>query len=132
MVGIPKPTVVAFAALQRGPILLDDAWISRRAALHDRYLDVAHVGDASRLAYLHGPETVWSEEEVAEYIRYDTEINKLEKKTAELKAKGVDTGDIEFELKLAKDKARQTMFTMAKTYIDSIKSRLAKQGITID
>src|SRR5262245_17310253 len=39
--------------------------MSRRAALHDRYLDVARVGDASRLAYLHGPETVWSEEEVA-------------------------------------------------------------------
>jgi hypothetical protein len=73
-----------------------------------------------------------SEEEVAEYIKYDTEIIKLEKKTAELKARGVDTGDIEFELKLAKDKARQTMFTMAKTYIDSIKGRLAKQGVTVD
>ena len=73
-----------------------------------------------------------SEEEIAEYIKYDTEIIKIEKKVAELKAKGGDTADIEFELKLAKDKARQTMFTMAKTYIDSIKSRLAKQGVTID
>ncbi len=43
----------------------DHAWMSRRTALHDRYLDVARAGDASRLAYLHGPETVWSEEEVA-------------------------------------------------------------------
>jgi hypothetical protein len=73
-----------------------------------------------------------SEEEIAEYIKYDTEIIKIEKKVAELKAKGGDTADIEFELKLAKDKARQTMFTMAKTYIDSIKNRLAKQGVTVD
>jgi coproporphyrinogen III oxidase-like Fe-S oxidoreductase len=42
----------------------DDAWMSRRTALHDRYMDVARVGDASRLAYLHGPEVVWSQEEV--------------------------------------------------------------------
>ena len=45
--------------------MLDDAWMRGRTALHDRFLDVAHVGDASRLAYLHGPETVWTEEEVA-------------------------------------------------------------------
>jgi coproporphyrinogen III oxidase-like Fe-S oxidoreductase len=45
--------------------LRDDAWLSRRAALHSRYFDVARVGDASRLAYLHGPETVWTEQEVA-------------------------------------------------------------------
>jgi len=44
--------------------LRDDVW-SRRTALHDRYLDVARVGDASRLAYLHGPTTVWTEAEVA-------------------------------------------------------------------
>ncbi len=43
----------------------DDAWISRRSALHDRYSRVARIGDASRLAYLHGPTSVWTEEEVA-------------------------------------------------------------------
>lgn len=42
-----------------------DSWLSRRTALHDRYLDVARVGDASRLAYLRGPETTWAEKEVA-------------------------------------------------------------------
>lgn len=42
-----------------------DSWLRRRTALHDRYLEVARVGDASRLAYLRGPETVWTEEEVA-------------------------------------------------------------------
>lgn len=40
--------------------------MSQRQALHDRYLEVAKIGDASRLAYLHGGERVWSEEEVAE------------------------------------------------------------------
>lgn len=43
----------------------DDAWLSRRTALHDRYLDVGKIGDASRLSYLHGPEVTWTEEEVA-------------------------------------------------------------------
>lgn len=45
--------------------MIDDAWISRRTALHDRYLEVARIGDASRLAYLHGPTVVWKQEEVA-------------------------------------------------------------------
>jgi coproporphyrinogen III oxidase-like Fe-S oxidoreductase len=45
--------------------MINEAWIHRRTALHDRYLDVARVGDASRLAYLHGPEKTWTQEEVA-------------------------------------------------------------------
>src|SRR5579862_211171 len=52
--------------------LRDDAWLSRRAALHGRYLEVARVGDASRLAFLRGAETVWTEEEVAELWRQGT------------------------------------------------------------
>jgi coproporphyrinogen III oxidase-like Fe-S oxidoreductase len=43
----------------------DDVWLAQRQALHDRYLELAKVGDASRLAYLHGPETSWTLEEVA-------------------------------------------------------------------
>ncbi len=39
--------------------------MSSRTALHDRYLSVARVGDASRLAYLHGSEVEWNEEQVA-------------------------------------------------------------------
>jgi coproporphyrinogen III oxidase-like Fe-S oxidoreductase len=52
--------------------LRDDAWLNRRAALHDRYLEVARVGDASRLAFLRGPETTWTEEGVAELWREGT------------------------------------------------------------
>jgi coproporphyrinogen III oxidase-like Fe-S oxidoreductase len=42
-----------------------DEWMNRRAALHDRFMSAARAGDASRLAYLHGPETEWTQEEVA-------------------------------------------------------------------
>lgn len=45
--------------------MISDTWMSRRQALHDRFLEVARLGDASRLAYLHGPTRLWSEEEVA-------------------------------------------------------------------
>ena len=45
--------------------LRDDGSLNRRTALHDRFSEIARIGDASRLAYLHGPETVWTEEEVA-------------------------------------------------------------------
>jgi len=45
--------------------VLDDNWMSRREALHQRYLEVARLGDASRLAYLHGPTRNWSEDEIA-------------------------------------------------------------------
>jgi len=39
-----------------------------------------------------------------------------------------DVHDQEFELKLARDKISQTMFTMSKTYIDSARNRLNKLG----
>jgi coproporphyrinogen III oxidase-like Fe-S oxidoreductase len=45
--------------------LPDAAWLSRRQQLHERYMEVARVGDASRLSYLHGPTQVWTEEEAA-------------------------------------------------------------------
>jgi coproporphyrinogen III oxidase-like Fe-S oxidoreductase len=45
--------------------LSNDVWLSRRRALHDRYFEVARIGDASRLAYLHGPEREWTQAEIA-------------------------------------------------------------------
>src|SRR5439155_17722520 len=63
----PRSSVVQFVDWYsaRMNLVSDEPWLRRRTALHDRYLEVARVGDSSRLAYLHGPETVWSEEEVA-------------------------------------------------------------------
>jgi len=69
-----------------------------------------------------------SEEEINEYLEYDTKIQDLTSRTEALKKKGVNTTDVEFELKLAKDKVSQTMFAMAKTYIDSVENRIKKLG----
>jgi hypothetical protein len=69
-----------------------------------------------------------SDNEIDEYIKYDTDVEALIQKSKELKARGIDTTDIEFELKLARDKISQTMFTMAKTYIDSVRNRIRKLG----
>jgi coproporphyrinogen III oxidase-like Fe-S oxidoreductase len=43
----------------------DDAWLKRRQALHDRYLQIEQVGDASRFAFLHTTTRTWTESEVA-------------------------------------------------------------------
>jgi len=67
-----------------------------------------------------------SEKEIGQYLTFDKDITDLEERTKALKAKGIDTSDLEFELKLARDKTNQTMFTMAKTYIDSVKTKIAK------
>ncbi|MCC6848781.1 MAG: radical SAM protein [Deltaproteobacteria bacterium] len=45
--------------------MADDIGSSRRRALHDRYMEVSKLGDASRLAYLRGPESSWTLEQVA-------------------------------------------------------------------
>ena len=67
-----------------------------------------------------------SDKEIKEYVKYDTELADLDIRVAALKKKGIDTSDIEFEIKLARDKTNQTMFAMAKTYLDSAKAKVAK------
>ena len=67
-----------------------------------------------------------SDKEIKEYVKYDTELIDLDTRVAALKKKGIDTSDIEFEIKLARDKTNQTMFAMAKTYLDSAKAKVAK------
>ena len=69
-----------------------------------------------------------SDKDIDEYIKYDQEVEALVQKAKELKARGIDTTDVEFELKLARDKISQTMFTMSKTYIESARNRLRKLG----
>ena len=41
-----------------------------------------------------------------------------------MKARKVDTTDIEIELNLAKDKMKSGQFAMAESYIESLKARL--------
>jgi coproporphyrinogen III oxidase-like Fe-S oxidoreductase len=59
--------------MQYDSAMRDDAWWLRRKALHSRYMDVAKVGDASRLGYLHGEKKTWTEEEVADLWRRSIE-----------------------------------------------------------
>jgi coproporphyrinogen III oxidase-like Fe-S oxidoreductase len=47
----------------------DDAWFNRRKALHRRYADVAQIGDASRLGFIHASPRTWTEEEIADLWR---------------------------------------------------------------
>jgi len=65
-----------------------------------------------------------SEEELDTYEKYIKEITEIEEKIEKLKNKGIDTYDMELELKLATDKVKTAQMRMAETYIDSIKTRM--------
>jgi hypothetical protein len=67
-----------------------------------------------------------TDEEISQYIKYNKEIEELEKRVNEMKARGVETSDIELELKLAKDKVKEGMFSMAETYMESIRARMKR------
>lgn len=48
---------------------LSERFLARRRALHSAYAALSGLPDASRLAYLHGPEQRWTEAEVADMWR---------------------------------------------------------------
>jgi len=66
------------------------------------------------------------EEELMKYREYEKEISELEEEMKKLKAKKIETYDIELELNLAKEKVKLGQLRMAETYIESIKNRLKK------
>ncbi|VVB59112.1 Uncharacterised protein [uncultured archaeon] len=66
-----------------------------------------------------------TEEELAVYIKINQSLAEIDAKVAALKAKGIDTYDVEMELNMARDKTKQGMFKMAETYIESVRARLA-------
>jgi hypothetical protein len=74
---------------------------------------------------LHDPHRL-SEEEIDKYVKFSQEIEKIEEKISRLKARGIDTTDIELELTLAKDKLRAGMIAMAETYLESVKARVER------
>jgi coproporphyrinogen III oxidase-like Fe-S oxidoreductase len=49
-----------------GPHRISAKYLEGRRLLQERYAELSGLPDASRLAYLHGPKTHWTEEEVAE------------------------------------------------------------------
>ena len=54
---------------------LSSAWLEQRRALHDAYADASGLPDASRLAYLRGPEEHFSEREVVDLWRSAVEAS---------------------------------------------------------
>jgi DNA helicase HerA-like ATPase len=65
-----------------------------------------------------------SDEEIEKYVKVQQTIEGLEKQIEAMKARKVDTTDIEIEINLAKDKMKAGQFAMAESYIDSLKARL--------
>ncbi len=65
-----------------------------------------------------------SESELQKYKEFENRISRMEKEVEELKKKKINTYDVELELKLAKEKVKQTQFRMAETYIQSLENRI--------
>jgi len=65
-----------------------------------------------------------SDEELEKYETFKKEIEELRKKIEALKKKKIDTYDIEIEINLAEEKTKLGQLRMAKTYIESVKSRI--------
>jgi uncharacterized membrane protein len=66
------------------------------------------------------------ERELALYRKYQEEIAEIEKVIESMKKRGIDTYDMELELRLAKEKVKQAQFRMAETYIESLKARIKR------
>jgi len=74
---------------------------------------------------LHSPFAL-TDEEINQYVQLNKKIEEIEKKIESLKAKGIDTYDIEIELNIAKDKVKSGAFKMAETYLESVEKRIEK------
>ncbi|MEM1804585.1 MAG: DUF87 domain-containing protein, partial [Nanopusillaceae archaeon] len=67
-----------------------------------------------------------SKEELDTYMNLRKKLEAFEKEVENLKARGIDTFDIENEIKLAWDRLKQGMFRMVETYIESIETNLKR------
>jgi hypothetical protein len=65
-----------------------------------------------------------SDQELETYDSYNRDIMDLRKQIEDLKAKKIDTYDMELEVNLAEEKTKTGQLRMAETYIESVKSRL--------
>ncbi|MCD6381450.1 MAG: DUF853 family protein, partial [Candidatus Aenigmarchaeota archaeon] len=72
---------------------------------------------------LHSPHKL-PDKQLDLYIKYSKELTKIEEKIEKMKKRGIDTSDIELDLKLAKDKLKIGAFRMAEIYIETLKGRL--------
>jgi len=74
---------------------------------------------------LHGTKRL-SNDELKKYEKYFIEMEDLEYQAGELKKLGVDTMDVELEIKLAKAKVKSGQFQMADMYLESLRPKLVE------
>jgi hypothetical protein len=65
-----------------------------------------------------------TDDELDKYSKFMKDIKELEEYVEKLKSRGVDTYDMELELKLGMEKIKTGQMRMAETYIESINSRI--------
>ncbi|MCK5593982.1 MAG: DUF87 domain-containing protein, partial [Candidatus Aenigmarchaeota archaeon] len=70
-----------------------------------------------------------SNEELDVYMGLKKSIDEIASKVAKMKAKGMDTYDIDIEVNMARTKLQQGVFKMAETYIQSLKARLSSMAV---
>lgn len=69
-----------------------------------------------------------TDEEMQQIVAIQQKVEQAQQQIAVLKAKGVDTYDVELELKIANDKLKQGLFRMSETYLESVGARLKSFG----
>ena len=74
---------------------------------------------------LHGTKRL-SDDELKKYEKYFVEMEDLEYQAEELKKLGVDTMDVELEIKLAKAKVKSGQFQMADMYLETLRPKLVE------
>jgi DNA helicase HerA-like ATPase len=63
-------------------------------------------------------------EELDKYVKIGKTIDQIQAQLDAAKKRGVETSDVEVELNLARDKLKQGLFTMADSYLESVKNRV--------
>ena len=74
---------------------------------------------------LHSPHKI-SEEELNIYAEYTNKLKAIGNEIKKVKNRGVDTADLELELKLARGKLKEGRFKMAEIYVTSLEESLKK------
>ena len=69
-----------------------------------------------------------TEEELQQITAIQQKVDGAHLQIGQLKAKGLDTYDVELELKIANDKLKQGLFRMSETYLESVNARLKSFG----
>jgi hypothetical protein len=69
-----------------------------------------------------------TEEELQQYMKLSAQVQAVKDEIEKLKARKIDTYDIELELNIAVDKLKQGLYRMAEIYLESVNARLKAMG----